>query len=60
MRLTGEEIEQAFVQTASEQVNGQSFNWERVAVLLNERLADNLLGREHHPRPFVLGGGQRR
>ena len=35
MRLTGEEIEQAFVQAAGEQVNGEPFNWERVALLLN-------------------------
>lgn len=45
MQLSGEEVESAFVETAREQRNGDAFNWDRVALHLNERLADHLLGR---------------
>jgi hypothetical protein len=53
MQLSGEEVESAFVETAREQTNGEPFNWNRVAVHLNERLADNLVGRSRFmlPRP---------
>jgi hypothetical protein len=45
MRLNADDIEAAFVETAREQVSGEPFNWQRVALHLNERLADHLLGR---------------
>lgn len=45
MQLTGEEVESAFVETAREQTNGAPFDWDRVALHINERLADNLVGR---------------
>lgn len=44
MQLTAEEVETAFVETAREQDGGE-FDWNRCALHLNERLADNLIGR---------------
>jgi hypothetical protein len=52
MRLTGEEVEQAFVATAREQVNGEPFNWQRCADHLNERLGDQAYARR---AAFLLG-----
>ena len=52
MQLTAAEVEEAFVETAREQENGDPFDWERVAHHLNERLADNLVGRSR----FMLHG----
>lgn len=40
MPLTGELVEEAFIQAARLQENGQPFDWVRLARLLNERLAD--------------------
>lgn len=37
--LTGADVEAAFVEAVHEQEGG-AFNWDRVAALLNERLAD--------------------
>ena len=38
MPLTAKEVEQAFVDTASEQVNGEPFDWQRLTDKLNGRL----------------------
>lgn len=38
--LNAEQVEEAFIQTAREQVNGEPFNWTRLATHLNEQLAD--------------------
>jgi hypothetical protein len=48
--LKADDVETAFVQTAREQHNGEPFNWQRVALHLNERLADQ----RALDRPFVL------
>lgn len=39
-RLSPDQVEEAFVETAREQVNGEPFDWRRLAHKLNERLAD--------------------
>lgn len=51
MQLNAEDVETAFVETAREQQNGEPFNWDRVALHLNERLADQITGRAR----FMLG-----
>lgn len=56
MQLSGEEVETAFVETAREQRNGDPFDWNRVALHLNERLADHLTGRAR----FMLRPAERR
>lgn len=38
--LTAEQVEEAFIETAREQENGQPFNWLRLSRFLNEKLAD--------------------
>jgi hypothetical protein len=38
--LNPEQVEDAFIETAREQRNGEPFNWRRLAHHLNERLAD--------------------
>jgi hypothetical protein len=38
MRLTARDVEAAFVETAREQLNGEPFNWQRTADLLNKLL----------------------
>jgi hypothetical protein len=50
--LTADQVEQAFVDAAHEQ-DGGPFNWTRVAVLLNERLAD----RRQRPAPPAITFG---
>jgi hypothetical protein len=54
MRLSPDDIETAFVETVREQVNGEPFNWPKVAVKLNERLADMADMELRAPRPFIL------
>jgi hypothetical protein len=53
--LTAAEVEAAFVETAREQVNGEPFNWQRVADHLNERLG----ARRERGLMFVRAGEQR-
>lgn len=50
--LTAGDVEQAFIETGREQRNGEPFDWERLALHLNERLADHLVGRSR----FLLHG----
>lgn len=38
--LDAEQVEEAFIETAREQRNGEPFNWDRLARHLNEQLAD--------------------
>jgi hypothetical protein len=55
MRFSAAEVEAAFVETAREQVNGEPFNWQRVADHLNERLG----ARRERGLMFVRAGEQR-
>lgn len=53
--LTAEDVEQAFIETTREQQNGESFDWARVALHLNERMADRLVGNSR----FLLSAPRR-
>lgn len=48
-QLAGTDIEAAFIEAARQQEGGP-FNWDRVALLLNERIADR---RDQQPA-FIL------
>jgi hypothetical protein len=51
--LDAEQVEQAFIDTAREQRNGEPFNWRRLARHLNEQLAD-AKEKELGARPLLL------
>jgi hypothetical protein len=38
--LTAADVEACFVETARVQINGEPFDWDRLARLINARLAD--------------------
>lgn len=56
MRLTAGEVQLAFERAATEGRTGQPVSFERIAELLNQRLAENLTGRS----PDNSGGKHRR
>jgi hypothetical protein len=53
MQLAGNDVEAAFIEAAREQEGGP-FNWDRVAFLLNERIADRRDQRRGGSPGFLL------
>jgi hypothetical protein len=51
MPLTDKDVEEAFVETAREQRNGEPFNWQRTAEILNLKLGER---RERAAGPWTF------
>lgn len=58
-RLTGADVESAFVETAASQVNGEPFDWEGVADRINRRLSGPPVHRTVPEKRALLAQGDR-